>query len=262
MQTFNLGKHSLKFLDKGRGTPLLMIHGFPLTSSAWNRQVEVLEKKFRVIAPDLRGFGQSEAVGDATSMADFADDLVALMSHLDLSSVVVMGHSMGGYVALNLVTRFPEKIQGLILVGSKPGADSQEAAKKRHETAAKALDGGSEAILKDMAAKMVAKNSTNKEMIVEIEKLMRPAQPRGLANALRGMAVRPDSTPNLGHITAPTLLISGDADALIPCEESMTMAERIPKATLEIIPAAGHLVSFEKASEFNAVLTRWFTRFL
>lgn len=261
MRTLKLENHTLQYLDRGEGPALLFVHGFPLTHKAWMPQLGAFGG-FRKVAPDLRGFGASEPLGELTTMGEYADDLAALVDSLKISRVILVGHSMGGYVALNFATRFADKVAGLILVSTKAGPDSEEAVKKRHESAARALSDGEGPLLTDMAAKMVAKGSTDTKLVTEIETLMRPAQARGIANALKGMAARPDSFPRLRQITAPTLIITGDADVLISADESRSMAAKISGAELEIMAGAGHLVSFERPHEFNAILTRWLSRFL
>lgn len=251
----------MKVFDKGTGVSLLFIHGFPLNSGAWEKQLTLFSNEFRVIAPDLRGFGGTKASGEKTSMTEFADDLNELLTKLKVPSAILIGHSMGGYVALNFATRYPARTRGLVLVSTKAGPDSPETVTKREENAVKALNGEGQAIVDDMAAKML---STKSEVggVAAAKKAMEPIQPQGMANALRGMAVRPDSAPLLLTLEVPTLIITGDADALIPAEESKKMALQIPKAELSVISGAGHLIALEKPIEFNAVLKKWLARFL
>src|SRR5207245_2776748 len=130
-----------------KGTPLVAMHGFPLSRGAWQKQVDALKSSYRVIAPDLRGLGESEAPSGATSMGQMADDVHALLKQLNTGPVVLIGHSMGGYVALAFARKYTELLRGLVLVGTKAGADSAEAAAGRRGTAEKVKTEGAHVVI-------------------------------------------------------------------------------------------------------------------
>lgn len=248
----------MAYTDQGQALPaLVFVHGFPLSRDAWQKQVEALAPSHRVIAPDLRGLGESQGSAGATSMARYAEDLALLIRGLGLGPVILAGHSMGGYVALAFADRFPELLCGLVLVGTKAGADTPEGAAKRRATAAKVLAEGTAAIVEDMASKMLAASNHDGAMAQQVRALMAGATPQGLASALLGMADRPDATPRLAQIQVPTLVITGADDTLIPPSESEWLAKGIRGAELEIIPGAGHLVAFEQPEAFNRRLAAW-----
>jgi pimeloyl-ACP methyl ester carboxylesterase len=247
----------LSYTDEGHGTPLVFIHGFPLSRETWSEQVEAFKTSHRVIAPDLRGLGQSEAQPGTNTMDRFADDVHTLLGALDTGPVVLIGHSMGGYVALAFARRHPESLRGLVLVGTKAGADTTEGAAGRRATAEKVKLEGIDGVVNAMAPKMLAASNQDAAMAAKVRDFMEPSKPEGVIAALLGMAERPDSTPSLGRIRVPTLVITGADDTVIPPAESDTLAKGIAGAQLKVIPKAGHLVAFERPAEFNNALGEW-----
>jgi 3-oxoadipate enol-lactonase len=251
---------SIGYTDEGRGVPLLFVHGFPLSRGAWQKQIDTLRSSYRVIAPDLRGFGESEAGTGPVLMAQYADDLYALLQQLKTGPVVLAGHSMGGYVSFAFLRKYPEMVCGLVLVGTKAGKDTPEAAASRRATAEKVQAKGVEAVIEAMAPKMLAADNHDQAMAKQVRNLMTPSKPAGVVGALLGMAERPDVTAELARIAIPTLVITGADDTLIPSAESEKLAQTISGSQLNIIPHAGHLVAFEQADKFNHVLNEWLDR--
>lgn len=247
----------LMYTDEGKGTPLVALHGFPLSRGAWQKQVDALKSSYRVIAPDLRGLGESEARPGANTMSQMADDLSALLENLNTGPVVLIGHSMGGYVTLAFAHKFPGMLRGLVLVGTKAGADSAEAAAGRRATAEKVKTEGARVVVDAMAPKMLAATNTDQAMARSVRGFMEHSKPEGVIGSLLGMAERADSTPFLSQINVPTLIIAGADDTVMPPTESEKLATAIKGARLEKIANAGHLVAFEKADEFNRVLLDW-----
>jgi 3-oxoadipate enol-lactonase len=251
---------AVNYTDEGRGVPLLFVHGFPLSRGAWQKQIDALRSSYRVIAPDLRGFGASQAGTGPVSMPQYADDLHALLQQLTTGQVVLVGHSMGGYVSFAFLRQYREMVRGLILVSTKSGKDTPEAAAARRAMAEKVQVKGVEVVLEAMAPKMLAADNHDPAMAEEVRRLMAPSKPAGVIGALLGMAERPDATAGLTGITVPTLVITGADDTLIPSTESEKLAQVIPGSQLNIIPDAGHLVAFEQPDKFNHVLEEWMDR--
>jgi pimeloyl-ACP methyl ester carboxylesterase len=247
----------LMYTDEGQGKPLVFVHGFPLSRGAWQKQVEALKSVYRVIAPDLRGLGESEAPAGTNTMSQMADDILALLKHLNTGPVVLCGHSMGGYVVLAFARKYPDILRGLVLVDTKAGADSAEAAAGRRATAEKVKAEGVRVVVDAMAPKMLAATNTDQSMARSVRGFMEHTRPEGVIGSLLGMAERDESTQFLSQINVPTLIIAGADDTVIPPAESEKMASAIKAARLEVIPNAGHLVAFEKPDEFNRVLRDW-----
>jgi len=256
VRRFTTPRTTFEYDDLGDGVPLLMIHGFPLDRTLWRSQIEGLQSVARVIAPDLRGFGGSGAAPETMTMDEYAADLKALVDSLNLKQVVLCGLSMGGYVALAFLARYPDAVQGLILANTRAGADSEQAREGRHAAAKKAFDEGVAAIADAMLPKMLTEATIahRPRLTASVRSMMAGQHPAGVAAALRGMAARPDRTPLLGSIHVPTLIITGQADTLIPVSESEAMNEAIPGSQLVIIPDAAHLSNVEAPEAFNGAV--------
>jgi 3-oxoadipate enol-lactonase len=251
---------ALSTVDEGLGLPLVFVHGFPLSRGAWQKQIEAFRSTWRVIAPDLRGFGLSDTQPGSTTMAQYASDVHALLRQLTTGPVVLIGHSMGGYVALAFARQFPDMLCGLVLVGTKAGPDTTEGAAGRRATAGKVKAEGVQAVVESMAPRMLAAGNHDARMLEQVRGLMIRSTPAGVIGALLGMAERPDATATLAQVAVPTLVITGAEDTLVPPAESETLARAIRGAQLSLIPHAGHLVAFEQPDEFNRVLREWLSR--
>lgn len=237
----------------GNGVPLLLIHGFPLDRTLWSAQIKNLADVARVIAPDLRGFGESKMPGDAITMDTYADDLRALLDALGVKSAVIAGLSMGGYIAFAFYRQYAARVRALILANTKAGADSPEGKKARDDNAALAREKGVAEIAERMLPKMFTpKTIAEKTDVANSVRAMMSRQPvAGVVSALMAMRDRPDSTPTLAQISVPTLIITGAEDNLIPPKESELMRDGIRGARLVMLPGAAHLSNVEQPDAFN-----------
>lgn len=251
MPTIPIGPVFLNVLDQGRGQPLLLVHGFPLDQTMWRAQVSELAKDFRVLAPDLRGFGQSSPItaDDAVvTMVQYADDLAAMLSAMSIQQPVTFcGFSMGGYVAWQFAARHADQLGRLILCDTKAAADTTEAAENRRKLAAKVLAEGSQAAADAMLPKLFSKRSLESKAacVEETRQTILRTRPQAIAAALRGMAQREDFTAKLPAISVPTLVLCGAEDAISPPAEMRSIAAAIPGAEYAEIPAAGHMSPVE-----------------
>ncbi len=255
MPTATLDGTDLHWRDAGRGThAVLLLHAFPLHSGMWSRQIEALAHTHRVIAPDYRGLGGSAGSHEASTMALLAGDVRGLLAHLRIERAAVVGLSMGGYLALELWRQVPGLFTGLALCDTKAGADTAEGAAGRETFAKAALAQGLHWVADQMAPKLL-KPSPDAAALAEVRTLIGACTPVGVAAAQRGMALRPDSTPTLGTITCPTLVVVGAEDGLTPPAEAEKLAAGIRGARLARIAGAGHLSNLEQPAAFNKVLT-------
>jgi pimeloyl-ACP methyl ester carboxylesterase len=190
-------------------------------------------------------------------MGRFAEDIHALLQRLRASPAILVGHSMGGYVALAFAKAFPESLRALVLVSTKAGADTPGAAAARQASAERVQTEGPAVVVDAMAPKMLSESNADAAMATAVKGFMVGSSPEGVAAALLGMAGRPDAGTWLKEILVPTLVIAGLDDTLIPPSESEAMAKAIHGAQLRLIPRAGHLVAFEQAEAFNAALMDW-----
>jgi pimeloyl-ACP methyl ester carboxylesterase len=242
--------------EAGRGTPLVLLHAFPLTASMWAGQLDGLAGECRVIAPDQRGFGASPAVGDdEPDLAAVAEDLRELLDRLELPHVVLGGISMGGYVAFAFLRRYPERVAGLLLADTKATADLPAAAANRLRIADTVLAAGHTRLLATEVAPRLLGDTTRwqrPDLYETVAEQVRGHAPESVAWAERAMAARADATDLLPDIAVPTLVVVGEQDVLTPPEESVAMADAIPGAVLRRLPAAGHLTALEAPERFNA----------
>lgn len=251
----------LAHVDTRSAPVVVLLHGFPLSREMWSEQIRTLGACYRVIAPDLRGHGQSPCPDGAYTMDEMADDVVELLDRLEVREPVVLGGlSMGGYVALALVMRYPERVRGLMLIDTRAAADPPETARVREETAREVLrDGSPRAVTETMVPRLFGKTTLGKQpqKVEPILTVMETTSVQGIAGALRGMACRPDRRGDLSRIGVPTLVIVGEDDVISPPSEASEIAAAIPGARLEVIPQAGHLAPYENPGATNGVILRF-----
>lgn len=254
---------SYAYVDYGEGIPWVFIHGFPFDHRMWEPQIEAIGQRARAIAPDLRGFGQSEATADKTTMAEFADDLADLLDALAIRQPAVLcGLSMGGYIALEFWCRHKERLAGLVLCDTRAAPDTPEAARGRHETAQRVLEEGPAFLADSMLPRLLAPQTTQNhpELLERLREQIAQMPRQGVAAAALGMAERRDMQPILPQITCPTLVLVGSEDVTSPPGEMRSIARAIPGAQFVEIPEAGHLAPLEQpalvASAFLDFLAR------
>src|SRR5262245_36538960 len=230
---------TLHYSEAGTGTPVVLLHGFPLSSEIWHAQRAGLGDRWRVITPDLRGHGKSPASDGAYSMETMARDLLALLDSLQISKAVVLGHSMGGYVTLAAAKIAPHRFLGLGLVASQAAADTEEARQGRFKMIEKVTAEGNSAVAGAMIPRLFAPGADPK--IVDAARQMILNTPRaGIIGTLRAMAARENTEAVLEKMKVPVLLLAGEQDQIIPLARSQSLAAAVPAAKLAIIEKVGH----------------------
>lgn len=257
------GDIELQVLDRGRGMPVVLVHGFPLDHSMWDAQSAQFAARWRVLAPDMRGFGGSQVTGGTVTMEQMADDVAALLDELAIDEPIVLcGLSMGGYVTLAFWRKHAKRLRGLVLCDTRAAADTPEAAAGRLQTVERLLSEGTlplaDAMLPKLFAPATLENHPNVSAI-ERQKIL-AANPEGLAAALRGMAVRSDFLGELDSISLPTMVIVGAHDAISTVDEMRTIAAAIPHSEFVILPGAGHMTPLENPAGFNEAVEQFLTR--
>jgi pimeloyl-ACP methyl ester carboxylesterase len=235
----------------------VLIHEFPLNGRMWEPQIEGLRNRYRLIAPDLAGFGLSAPHGAGLSLADHARDLLNAVNLLGIERVTVVGLGLGGSVALHLVGELGARLQGLLLVSTGLTPDAPEVANWRHELAAEVEITGVDAVADAFLPKLLG-NTTQRncpEMLDSLRLMVRENTPAGVAGVLRAMAARHQISADLHRIHCPVLCVCGEEDALTPSEEIVLTAERIP-ALMQTIPEVGHLPNLEVPEVFNDSIVR------
>ncbi|MDX9992585.1 MAG: alpha/beta hydrolase [Anaerolineales bacterium] len=237
--------NQLNYLRAGSGQPLVLIHGFPLDHSLWEPLLPHLTGQFDVILPDLCGFGASALPESGCRIDEMAASLGSLLLELDLPQVFLAGHSMGGYVALAFARQFPRMLLGLGLISTQTLPDDAGKQAGRHKTAAEVEQQGSAALAEAMSSKLSA-NPAHAGLLREVI-LRQPVA--GIANGLKAMASRPDSSEVLAGLGCPVSILHGLADALIPPERAREMKAALPSATLTELSGVGHMPMLEAPAE-------------
>jgi pimeloyl-ACP methyl ester carboxylesterase len=256
---------SMAYSDAGEGVPLVCLHGYPLNRHIWDPQLMGLSDAVRVLAPDLRGHGESQVLPGPYSMDLLAEDINNFLDALEIrEQIVLCGLSMGGYVAFAFFRWYPQRVKGLVLTATRAGADTLEGKAGRDQAIALALESGVPAVIEDMPSKLLSTESykRNPKLVATVKAIMQSSSLEGILGDLKGMRERPDSTPTLPDIDVPTLIIHGANDPIIPLAESRAMQDTIPNSELEIIPGAGHLPNMEKPQAFNAALREYLNKLL
>lgn len=242
--------------EMGSGMPVVLLHGYPFNRSMWSEQAEALSERYRIITPDLRGLGETKGTGETAMMDEMARDVAALLDHLGIRRIVLGGLSMGGYVALAFYRRFPLHVRALVLADTRAQSDTEEARRNRFEQAQRVLSDGMEAIADDFLPKVLAPATIAErpEIVARVRRMITDTDPKGAAAALYGMAARTDQTDYLPRILAPTLIIVGSEDKLIPLPEAELLNREIRGSRLEVLNGAAHLSNIERPAEFNRAL--------
>ena len=240
--------------DSGHGIPALFIHGFPHDRGFWAPAVRLLKGHVRCVVPDLPGFGSSPLPDEQPTLDSIAEDLAALLDHSGLDRVVVCGLSMGGYAALALWRRHPERIKAIILCDTRAAADGPEARGKRDALIQRAVAEGPR-VVADLQLPATLGQTTRDRAPNTVEAartILERQSVAGIVAGLRLLRDRPDQTEVLGTITVPTLVLCGAEDRVTPPDEMEAMAARIPGATYSRVPITGHLMPFEQPGAFAA----------
>ena len=246
---------TLNYSEAGQGTPVILLHGFPLSGAIWHGQQQRLSDRYRVITPDLRGHGRSPAPAGVYEMDLLARDVLALLDTLLIKKAVIMGHSMGGYVALAGWKLAPERFVAMGLIASQAGADTEEGRQGRYQLANKAAAEGSSAVAAAMIPKLFAPElGVAAPILAQVREIILNTNRAGIIGSLQGLAVRADCTALLREISVPLLILAGEQDQIIPLDKAKAMAAATRTATLTMIEHAGHMPMLEQPEATTTAL--------
>ncbi|MDQ3577848.1 MAG: alpha/beta hydrolase [Actinomycetota bacterium] len=257
MSLVSLNGVTLGYDDEGSGDALVLVHGHPFDRSMWRPQVGTFSREgWRVIAPDLRGYGESTVVSGTTTLDVFVRDIAELLDGLGVDRFVLGGLSMGGQIVMEFQRLSPERIRGLVLADTFAAAETRDGRAGRYAMAERVLAEGMGPYADEVLPKMVAPHNiaAMPEVAAHVLAMMRGTSPEGAAAALRGRAERPDYVETLGSVSVPTLVVVGRDDEFTPVRDARLIQERVPGAELAIIEGAAHMPNLERPAEFNAVL--------
>ena len=246
----------------GRGTPLLLIHGFPLSGELYDGQLAGLSSQFEVITPDLRGFGKSTIPNANGSDETYAQDIIALMDHLGIQKAIIGGHSMGGQIALELYREVPQRFLGMILFDTNPMAASIVEQAEFPAFGVQSQNLGVPSIVSTITPQMLTgyERLTDPSRTLEMMDILAEGSVNGVVGGGEALATRMDYSAMLPKITVPTLVVVGVDDPIYPLEISETTKDAVPTSTLAIIPVAEHASMFERPDLVNAVIREWAER--
>lgn len=252
--TIKANNITLSYNDYGKGEiPILFIHGFPFNKSSWQPQLDFLKATNRVIAYDIRGFGNSTNDDKEISMSLLADDLIKFMDALQINKAIVCGLSMGGYILLNAISRYPKRFEAIILSDTQCIADSFEAKEKRFKTIkqieADGITDFTSAFVSTIFCKESLKNKN--ELVAKIKDVILSTSQKIIVATLYALAQRHEMCSWLGKISIPVLIICGKEDAVTPLIQSEFILNKIPNSILHSINEAGHMSNIEQPDEFN-----------
>ncbi|HEX9119953.1 MAG TPA: alpha/beta hydrolase [Terriglobales bacterium] len=243
----------------GKGPDLVLLHPFPAHHEVWRPAAALLESRYRLVLPDLRGHGESGVGEGPATMEKHAADIARLLDDAGIRKAVFAGESIGGYILFEFWRRHRERVSALILCNTKAGADNEEARATRLRSAEDVEKRGVEPFIESMIPKLLGQTtrSNRPDLVATARAMMMKMTPAGVASGQRGMAARPDSVETLATIDVPTLLITGDEDVITGVNEAEPMQRQIRGSTMTVIPRAGHYAVFEQHEE-TARLMRQF----
>ncbi len=249
---------TLNYVERGDGLPIVLIHGFPFDRRIWTEQLEGVSSVGRVIALDLPGFGQSAEFprGMEPRIEDYAEAVADLARDLDLHQIILVGHSMGGYVAMAFARRYADMLSGLVLVATRMGADRKAARQNRMTLADDVRGRGALAVVVSMLSKLFAAGTVGRDpgLADRLREIMLEQSSEGIIAALRAMASRPNSGDVLRTLQVPTLVIAGAQDAIIKSDTARDMAKTLQSSTFISVPDAGHMPMMENPDMVNEAL--------
>jgi pimeloyl-ACP methyl ester carboxylesterase len=243
----------------GDGLPVVLLHPFPVHHEFWLPVADVLATRYRVVMPDLRGHGESEAGEGPATMEKHAADIAHVMDDANIGRAPLVGVSIGGYALFEFWRKYRGRVAALGLCNTKASADGPDARGGRLQAANDVLERGTETFFESMIPKVLAK--TTREMRPDLVhgalRMMRQMSPEDVAQVQRGMAARPDSIETLKTINVPTLLVTGDEDPMTGVNEAELMRRHISGSQMQVIPKAGHYSPWEQPHDAATILRQF-----
>ncbi len=253
------GDAEIAYEVMGKGPDVVLLHPFPANHNIWGPAAELLATRYRLILPDLRAHGASGVGEGPATMEKHAADVVRVCEDAGVRKAVFAGESIGGYILFEFWRRYRERVSGLALCNTKAGADTAEARTNRLRAADDVEQRGVEPFVDSMIPKLLGETTrtSRPDLVQRARSMMLKSTPPGIAAAQRGMAERPDSTPTLATIDVPTLIITGDEDAMTGVAEAEVLHRGIAGSALKVIPRAGHYAVFERHEDAARLLRRF-----
>ena len=259
MNRLRSGDAEISYAVLGDGPPVVLLHPFPANHELWLPAVQGLSTRYRVLLPDLRAHGRSEAGEGPATMKKHATDLARILDDADVGRAVFGGVSIGGYILFEFWRRDPHRVVGLLLGATRPQPDSSEGQAARLKTAAEVMERGTEWFVDLMIPKLLGKTTreARPDRVDQARRMMLEMSPDDIAQVQRGMAERPDSVPTLKTIKVPTLILMGEEDTLTTTADGELMRREIHGSQLKLIAKAGHYLPWEQPEEVGRLLRQF-----
>lgn len=242
---------NLSYTDTGEGEVVVLIHGFCESRTLWKSFEEELSAKYRVICPDLPGFGESRLTVETLSMQYFAKEVERLLEDLNIDKCTIVGHSLGGYVALAFADKAPQRLNGIGLFHSTVYADTEEKKVNRNKTISFIEDNGVDVFALAFVPPLFNLDSRNKysEEIAAITKVAKNTDPLAVIETTKAMRDRVDRSEMMSQLNIPVLYIIGKEDNAVPLEISMQQCYLPNDSVVRILEDCGHMGMVEKKQE-------------
>ncbi len=254
----------IHYVQEGSGRPpVVFLHAFPLNGRMWGPQLRALGTRHLVVAPDLMGFGLSDTSPDpaAYDMARYANHVAGLIDEVGEGPAVIVGLSMGGYVAMALMRHHRDKVAALVLADTRAAADSPEVLERRINQQKQISEQGTSEVIESMLGTLLCESTRrDRPGLVESTRALMKQPAAGFIGALEAMKNRPDASEELAGFDLPVLVLVGEDDAPSPPDVARAMADALPQGELQVLPHAGHLSNLEAADEFNQALEAFLDR--
>jgi 3-oxoadipate enol-lactonase len=252
---------SINYSDRGpkNSLNLLFIHGFPFNKNMWDKQAELLSKEYRVITYDVRGHGESDFGNEDFSIELFVKDLIELLNYLKIDKAVLIGLSMGGYIALKAVLDFPNRFEALVISNSHCFADTDVAREKRVKSIQLIQTEGLKKYA-DMSVQNLFSEESFVSRIEEIEfirEMILNTSRQSIQKTLEALANREETCSRLDEIKIPALILHGTEDKITSRDASQILHKKIKNSVLQFIDHAAHMSNLENPDEFNKQLSRF-----
>ena len=254
-----VGSATIAYRVQGHGPAMMLVHGYPLSGELFSKNRAVLSRRYTVVTPDLRGFGDSTTPDTKGGVALYAKDMLAVMDHLHIRKAIIGGMSMGGPVVLEMYREAPQRFRGMVLIDSTtfPANDVEKA--EWPGFGKQAQDKGVASMIPALMPQMLTTKTrvSNPALVKYIGGIVK----KGSVNAAVGggstLANRPDSRPMMAHAKVPVLIIVGEDDPIYPLEMAQKMHQDIPGSHLAVIPGAAHAATIEKPEACNRAIAAW-----
>jgi pimeloyl-ACP methyl ester carboxylesterase len=246
------------FIDDGNGDAIVFLHGFLESHEIWDDFTDKLNSKYRIISLDLPGHGRSSMLSEAHDMEMMAEELKVIMEILGIHKCLLVGHSMGGYAAIEFASKYARLLKGLVLLNSHVASDTEEESVNR-DRSIELIDQDHLEFLGSFTKTLFAPSNVKifEDEIESLKKIAVSTSKEGAIAALRGMKRRKDHVDTLKKLRVPVLIIAGDQDARIPLDKIKEQVKAAPRVRLEVLEDVGHM-SFVEAREYSYKLIKDF----